>query len=132
MDIVIDLRKRVHDLEIINQEKKEIKLEKTNDEKKMTKFKDSKIIKEDEGEIIKNWMINKDDFNTILLYSATKDGDTVEKICEKCEGKEPTIHVFKLTNGFRFGIFVQKALIKSSEIKDPSLFVFSLTNKKRI
>jgi hypothetical protein len=32
-------------------------------------------------------MLNKDDFNTKLLYSATRDGDTVEKCCEKCEGK---------------------------------------------
>ena len=76
-------------------------------------------------------MLNKVDFNTILLYSATRDGDTIEKCCEKCEGKGPTIHVFKLTNGFRFGIYVHKVLLKNSEIKDPSIFVFSLTNKKK-
>ena len=76
-------------------------------------------------------MLNKDDFNTILLNSATRDGDTIEKYYEKCEGKGPTIHVFKLTNGFRFGIYVHKDLLKNSEIKDPSIFVFSLTNKKK-
>ena len=76
-------------------------------------------------------MLNKDDFNTILLYSATRDGDTIEKCCEKCEGKGPTIHVFKLTNGFRFGIYVHKDLLKNCEIKDPSIFAFSLTNKKK-
>jgi hypothetical protein len=26
--------------------------------------------------LIKSWMINKDDFSTILLYRATRDGDT--------------------------------------------------------
>ena len=76
-------------------------------------------------------MLNKDDFNTILLYSATRDGDTIEKCCEKCEGKGPTIHVFKLTNGFRFGIYAHKNLLKNSEIKDPSIFAFSLTNKRK-
>ena len=131
MDIVNDLRKRVKNLEIQNQENKEITAEKNNKENKGIKFKDSKIIKEDEENMIKNWMINKDDFNTILLYRATRDGDTVEKICGKCEKKGPTIHVFKLTNGFRFGIYVQKDLLKESEIKDPSIFAFSLTNKKR-
>ena len=33
-------------------------------------------------------MLNKDDFNTILLNSATRDGDTIEKCYEKCEGKD--------------------------------------------
>lgn len=75
-------------------------------------------------------MLNKDDFNTILLNSATRDGDTIEKCYEKCEGKGPTIHVFKLTNGFRFGIYAHKNLLKNSEIKDPSIFAFSLTNKR--
>ena len=131
MDIVNDLRKRVKNLEMKNLENKEITSEINNKENKGIKFKDSKIIKEDEGNMIKNWMINKDDFKTILLYRATRDGDTVEKICEKCEKKGPTIHVFKLTNGFRFGIYVQKDLLKESEIKDPSFFVFSLTNNKR-
>ena len=102
---------------------KEINFEKNNDENKVIKFKDSKIIKEDEGNMIKNWMINKDEFNTMLLYSATRDGDTVEKICEKCENKGPTIHVFKLANGFRFGIYVQKKLLKESKFK---ILVFSL------
>ena len=127
LDVVNDLKKRIKLLE-----KSENIIEKNNNEKKIIKFKDSKIIKEDEGDIIKNWMLNKDDFNTILLYSATRDGDTVEKCCEKCEGKGPTIHVFKLTNGFRFGIYVHKDLLKNSEIKDPSIFAFSLTNKKKI
>ena len=108
LDIVTDLRKRVKNLEMQCQGNKEINSEKNNNENKIIKFKDSKIIKEEEGNMIKNWMINKDEFNTILLYSATRDGDTVEKICEKCENKGPTIHVFKLTNGFRFGICVQK------------------------
>ena len=68
-------------------------------------------------------MINKDEFNTMLLYSATRDGDTVEKICEKCENKGPTIHVFKLTNEFRFGIYVLKNLLKESKIQ---VLIFSL------
>ena len=126
LDVVNDLKKRIKLLE-----KSENIIEKNNNEKKIIKFKDSKIIKEDEGDIIKNWMLNKDDFNTILLYSATRDGDTIEKCCEKCEGKGPTIHVFKLTNGFRFGIYAHKNLLKNSEIKDPSIFAFSLTNKRK-
>ena len=129
LDVVNDLRKRVKTLEIQNQDKKENKAE--NRENKIIKFKDSKIVKEDEGELIKSWMINKDDFSTILLYRATRDGDTLDKISEKCEVKGPTIHVIKLTNGFRFGIYVNKELIKGQEIKDPSIFVFSLTNKKK-
>jgi hypothetical protein len=116
-------------LEIQNQEIKENKTE--NSENKIIKFKDSKIVKEDEGNMIKSWMINKDDFSTILLYRATRDGDTLDKICEKCEGKGPTIHAFKLTNGFRFGIYVNKELIKEQEITDSSIFIFSLTNKKK-
>ena len=79
-------------MEIQNQEKKENKTE--NSENKIIKFKDSKIVKEDEGNLIKSWMINKDDFSTILLYRATRDGKTLDKICEKCEGKGPTIHAF--------------------------------------
>jgi hypothetical protein len=71
LDVVNDLRKRVKILEIQNQDKKEIKTE--NNE---NKIKDSKIVKEDEGNLIKSWMINKDDFSTILLYRATRDGDT--------------------------------------------------------
>ena len=131
LDIVQDLRKRVKNLEIQCQGNKGITSEKNNNENKVIKFKDSKIIKEDEGNMIKNWMVNKDEFNTILLYRATRDGDTVEKIGEKCENKGPTIHVFKLTNGFRFGIFVQKDLLKESKIEDPSLFAFSLTSNKK-
>ena len=110
---------------------KEITSEKNNNENKVIKFKDSKIIKEDEGNMIKFWMMNKDEFNTILLYRATRDGDTVEKIFEKWESKGPTIHVFKLTNGFRFGIYVQKELFKEFQINDPCFFAFSLTNKKK-
>lgn len=129
LDIVNDLRKRVKNLENQNTEKTETNHGTSMIENKISKFKDSKIIKEDEGNMVKNWMVNKDDFNTILLYRASRDGDTIEKISEKCQGKGPTIHLFKLTNGFRFGIYVQKDLIKESQIYDHSLFVFSLTNK---
>ena len=65
-----------------------------------------------------------DDFNTKLLYSATRDGDTIEKCCEKCEGKGPTIHVFKLTNGFRFGIYAHKELLKNSTINEHNRIEF--------
>lgn len=40
-----------------------------------------------------------------------------------------TVHLFKLTNGFRFGIYSQKDLIKQVAIHDPSIFAFSLNNK---
>jgi hypothetical protein len=66
-----------------------------------------------------------------FCYIEQQEMEILDKICEKCEGKGPTIHVFKLTNWFRFGIYVNKELIKGQEIKDPSIFVFSLTNKKK-
>jgi len=53
LDVVNDLKKRIKLLE-----KSENIIEKNNNENKIIKFKDSKIIKEDEGDIIKNWMIN--------------------------------------------------------------------------
>ena len=127
MDAYADLKIRVKNLEKINN----INIHETgiDNSNMMDKFKVSKIIKEDEVNLIKNWMLNKEDFNTLLLYRATRDGDTLEKIQEKCEGKGPTIHLFKLTNGF--SVYVQKDLIKKKQKNDHAIFAFSLNNKKK-
>ena len=125
-------------IEILN--KKINEKNKTNeDNKKKSKIiNNSKILKENENDLVINWLKNNKDNNKYenisleLLYRASRDGDSASKFHELCDGKGPTIIFVKNEDDFRYGGFTSKKWKSSYEYEsDPSSFLFSLTNKEK-
>ena len=97
-----------------------------------------KILKEDENDLVINWLKNNKNNNKYenisfeLLYRASRDGDSASKFHELCDGKGPTIIFVKNEDDYRFGGFTSKKWKSSDEKEsDPSSFLFSLTNKEK-
>ena len=94
-----------------------------------------KVIYTNEKEInlIKSgiFKINNKKLKLKLIYRASRDGDNPKDFHSKCDGIEPTISIFKTTNGFTFGGYTDKGWDnKSSDLKTSNTFLFSFNNKK--
>ena len=118
----VDILKKKVDLinEYINQQKN----------KKQIKFEDSLIVKEDEKQMICDWINQGQNIKTKLLYRVSRDGDGPDLFHKYCDNQGPIIIFAKLSNGFRFGGF--SGISWKSEggwVKDDKAFLFSLNNK---
>ena len=97
----------------------------------------SKILEENEIDLVKNWLKNNDNnkYENIsfeLLYRASRDDDSASKFHKLCDGKGPTIIFIKNEDDFRYGAYTSKKWKSSNEYEsDPSSFLFSLTNKEK-
>lgn len=91
------------------------------------------ITNEKEINLIKSGIfnINNKKLKLKLIYRASRDGDNPKDFHSKCDGIEPTISIFKTTNGFTFGGYTDKGWDnKSSDLKTSNTFLFSFNNKK--
>ena len=95
-------------------------------------IKNSDILKEDEEQMIKNWINSNKKISFELIYKATRDGDDVKDFHKLCDEIAPTLTLGKTKNGNRFGGYTSVALTKNSSdnaINDPNAFVFSIDKK---
>ena len=96
---------------------------------------DSKILTKNEDiQLISNWIKpnNKKTFN--LLYRASKDGDRISTFTSKVSGKSPTLIIIKSTSGFKFGGYTaeQWDMTGSYNYKsDSNSFIFSIDKRKK-
>ncbi len=100
----------------------------------LTIFKESKILKNKEEEImILNWI--KPNLNVVkinLLYQISRDGDNINTFYNKVKNEFPTLIIIQSKTGFKFGGYTtntweQRKIYK----KDLSSFLFSLNKKKK-
>ena len=80
-----------------------------------------------------DWLNNKK-LKFTKIYSTKRDGDNASKFHEKCDGKSPTITIFKASKGIRFGGYTTIPWIKSSTwkyFKDNEAFIFSFLYRKK-
>ena len=95
-------------------------------------IKNSDILKEDEEQMIKNWINSNKKISFELIYKATRDGDDVKDFHKLCDEIAPTLTLGKTKNGNRFGGYTSVALTKNSSdnaINDSNAFVFSIDKK---
>ena len=120
--------------EYINKQKeKEKKEEEEKERKKNMPFIDSLIVREDEINLVKNWINPNSNIKAKLLYRVSRDGDGAEIFHKYCDNQGSTIMFAKINNGYRFGGF--SGISWKSEcdwIKDKDAFLFSLNNKLKI
>ena len=117
----------------INQINEYINQQKEKEKKKTLKFGDSLIVKEDEDEMICNWINPNKNIKTKLLYRVSRDGDGSDIFHKYCDNKGPTIIFAKIKNGYRFGGY--SGISWTCEGKcfyDKDAFLFSLNNKLKI
>ena len=117
----------------INQINEYINQQKEKEKKKTLKFGDSLIVKEDEDEMICNWINPNENIKTKLLYRVSRDGDGSDIFHKYCDNKGPTIIFAKINNGYRFGGY--SGISWTCEGKcfyDKDAFLFSLNNKLKI
>lgn len=97
---------------------------------------DSLIIsKEDDINLLKEWISPKKNISFQLIYRATRDGDTKKDFHRMCDDKLPTIFIFKTPKNFIFGGYttVKSNISNNKEelVKDENAFVFSLNQRKK-
>jgi hypothetical protein len=107
-----------------------------NNSIKMDHSMDSLIIsKEDDINLLKEWIFPKKNISFQLIYRATRDGDTKKDFHRMCDDKSPTIFIFKTPKNFIFGGYttVPSNISNNKEelIKDEKAFVFSLNQRKK-
>ena len=108
-----------------------------NNSIKMDHSIDSLIIsKEDDVNLLKEWIFPKKNISFQLIYRATRDGDTKKDFHRMCDDKSPTIFIFKTPQNFIFGGYttVPSNISNNKEelIKDEKAFVFSLNQRRKI
>ena len=128
------LKKEIEDLRInLNSINEYINEQKEKERRKKLKFNDSLIVKEEEVEMINDWINPDVNIKTKLLYRVSRDGDGADIFHKYCDNKGPTIIFAKISNGYRFGGF--SGISWKSEggcKKDKDAFLFSLNNKLKI
>ena len=93
-------------------------------------FKNSKIIKKDEVNLILSWL-DKKPTQIDLLLNSKKDGDSISTFYEKCFNKCPTMIFVKTTEFLRFGGYASVTWPERHSKRDDGCFLFSLDKKKK-
>ena len=113
--------------------KEYINEQKEKERKKKLKFGDSLIVREDENQMICDWINPNVDIKTKLLYRVLRDGDGADIFHKYCDNKGPTITFAKISNGYRFGGYSGISWTSQDKwVKDKDAFLFSLNNKLKI
>jgi hypothetical protein len=94
-------------------------------------FTNSTILKENEFNIVKNW-IGKD-VELKLLYKSSVHGDRAADFHSKCDNKGPTISFIETMRGVRFGGYTSLSWDQTGSYKtnDTEAFLFSLDNQRK-
>ena len=91
------------------------------------------IVREDEKQMICDWINPNVDIKTKLLYRVSRDGDGANIFHKYCDNKGPTITFAKISNGYRFGGYSGISWTSQDKwVKDKDAFLFSLNNKLKI
>ena len=94
-------------------------------DKESNKFYDSFIVKEDESQMICNWINPNKEIKVKLLYRVSRDGDGPDIFHKYCDNKGPSILFAKISNGYRFGGFSGISWNCNDHwIKDKDAFLF--------
>ena len=98
---------------------------------------ESKIFKnKDEIKFITNRLVNNDEnlrkkINYILIYRATRDGDTSTIFHNKVDNKNSLLSIIETNKGLKFGVFTEQPYKKTgNSIQDNKVFIYSLNLKK--
>ena len=94
---------------------------------------DSLIIKDNKeyNNKLKNWINKENNIKAELLYRFSRDGDKISKFHELCDGKGPTLTLFKVKEGIG-GIYTPLSWDIKSETKyDNKTFMFNLNKKEK-
>ncbi len=131
------LKNELQDLKIEIENKNTLNTENDNEEiiNHMTQvFKESELTKR-ECILLYNWLnLKSKNLKFSLLYSTKIDSDKTSEFHKKCDGKNPTITIFKTTKGYRFGGYTTKSWINSTDwkyFKDSESFLFSFFHNKK-
>lgn len=69
--------------------------------------------------------------NYTLIFKASRDGWTSAAFHKACDGKSPTVTVFRCLSGHVFGAYTAVARTSSNAyIADPAAFLFTVTNPR--
>ena len=92
-----------------------------------TVFKKSKLINENQIEIIQNWISPNKFFKCKLLYDAKQNGDKVSTYHSLCDDKGPTLTIFTTSDNLTLGGYLSTSFNENSGwIHDENAFLFSL------
>ena len=92
----------------------------------------SKIINDDECNIIKNWINPNIIIKLKLLYRLSDNGEEFSKFHELCDNKGPTLTLFHIKDGNKVGIYTPLILDnKSSWKNDMNTFIFNLNKNQK-
>lgn len=138
ISIINEDRKKIKTLENKVDDLEKIILEFKEKEKQKQElnnfFKGSRILNEEEKNLIINWLSVKPK-NINLLLNSYRDGDTFEVFHKLCDGIAPTIGIIETTKGHKFGGYTTQYWNgKSNESNcksDNNAFIFSLDTQKK-
>ena len=101
----------------------------------------SSISSLDEITLISNWINPNATFNYVLLYKASRDGDSSDTFHEKCDYNQNTITLILTTDGWKFGGYTDSTWLDTSLDDEMNCnedckftsnsFIFSLNLKKK-
>ena len=96
-------------------------------------FSGSKIISlhDSKNFLLKCLNLKTSNVETELIYSATKDGDTIESFNKKCNGVGNTITIIKTNIGKIIGGFFRLPFSVKDDYYDPDCFLFCLNHKEK-
>ena len=95
------------------------------------KFNGSKIIQENENELISKWFGYKNPISAKLLLDAKIDDNFYQTFFEKCGNVPNTMIFIKTTEGERFGGYTSVIWPNDGKSKDTESFLFSLSKKEK-
>ena len=91
------------------------------------------IKKEEQYNLIHDFIDKNKIFKFKLLYKGTEDGDTIGIFHKKCDNQGPTISIIESTDGHIFGGYTSKSwnTNNKSDVPDPDSFLFNINIKKK-
>jgi len=89
------------------------------------------ILKEEDIDFIINRLDKYNPISYKLIYSSSKDGDSIKTFHEKCDGEDFILIIIETSKGYKFGGFTSIGFDSSGfELNDDNAFLFSLDKKK--
>ena len=98
----------------------------------LLRYKNSKIINEEEFKMISDWINPNCRYEFNLIYNSERDGDSISTMHKLIDGKGPTLFLIKSDNNYIFGGYAFDSWnSNSSWLNNSNDFIFSITNKKK-
>lgn len=97
-----------------------------------TVLKKSKLINDQQIEVIQNWISPKKYFKCKLIYDAKENGDKVSTYHSLCDNKGPTLTIFQTNDNLTLGGYLSVSFNENSGwIHDDKAFLFSLNPNEK-